>query len=164
MPTASTRSAGPAVEKAASLLDVAALRDIALAELDAALARLSDPVLRRRTRHVVTENDRVLQTVRLLREGRLPEIGPLLTASHASMRDDYEITVPEVDTAVDALLEAGALGARMTGGGFGGCVIGLIEASAVEHARDTVERIYREHGFARPLVFTEQPGEGAHRV
>ena len=151
-------------EKAASLLDVAALREIAVAELDAALARLSDPVLRRRTRHVVTENERVLQTVRLLREGRLPEIGPLLTASHASMRDDYEITVPEVDTAVDALLQAGALGARMTGGGFGGCVIGLIEASAVEDARDTVERIYRERGFAPPLVFTEQPGEGAHRV
>ena len=106
----------------------------------------------------------MLQTVRLLREGRLPEIGPLLTASHASMRDDYEITVPEVDTAVDALLQAGALGARMTGGGFGGCVIGLIEASAVEDARDTVERIYRERGFAPPLVFTEQPGEGAHRV
>jgi galactokinase len=80
------------------------------------------------------------------------------------MRDDYEITVPEVDTAVDALLQAGALGARMTGGGFGGCVIGLIEASAVERARDTVERIYREHDFAQPQVFTEQPGEGAHRV
>ena len=151
-------------EKAASLLDVAALRDIALTDLDAALARLSDAVLRRRTRHVVTENERVLQTVRLLREGRLPEIGPLLTASHASMRDDYEITVPEVDTAVDALLQAGALGARMTGGGFGGCVIGLIEASAVDRSRDTVERIYREHGFAQPFVFTEQPGEGAHRV
>jgi galactokinase len=151
-------------EKAASLLDVAALRDIGPDGLDAALARLPEGVLRRRTRHVVTENDRVLRTASLLRAGRIRDIGPLLTASHASMRDDYEITVPEVDTAVDALLRAGALGARMTGGGFGGCVIGLIDAGNVDAARDAVEQAYRERGFPAAGVSTERAGPGAHRL
>ncbi len=151
-------------EKAASLLDVAALRDIGPDDLDAALARLPDAALRRRTRHVVTENERVLQTVRLLREGRLREIGPLLTESHASMRDDYEITVAEVDTAVDTLVQAGALGARMTGGGFGGCVIALVESDGVEHAADAIAQAYHERGFSPATVFTERAGTGARRV
>ena len=97
-----------------------ALRDVT--DLDAALAALPDDVSRRRVRHVVTENARVLATVAHLRAGRPAAIGPLLTASHASLRDDFEVTVPELDVAVDAALAAGALGARMTGGGFGGCV------------------------------------------
>ena len=109
---------------------VPALRDVAVADLDAALARLDDDEIRRRVRHVVTEDQRVLDTVALLRAGRVREIGPLLTASHASMRDDFEITVPEIDTAVEAALAAGAYGARMTGGGFGGCVLALVDADA----------------------------------
>ena len=151
-------------EKAASLLGVSALRDIGMDDLDRALGQLSDAVLRRRTRHVVTENERVLQTVRLLRDGRLREIGPLLTASHASMRDDYEITVAEVDTAVEALLGAGALGARMTGGGFGGCVIALIDSARVTTGSNAVQRAYRRGGFVPASVFTERPGAGAHPV
>jgi galactokinase len=151
-------------EKAASMLGVTALRDIGRDDLDDALSRLPDATLRRRARHVVTENERVLQTVELLREGRLREIGPLLTASHASMRDDYEITVAEVDTAVEALLGAGAFGARMTGGGFGGCVIALIDAVDVDAARDAVEKAYRERGFAPAVTFTERAGPGAHRL
>ena len=90
-------------------------------------------LLRKRVRHIVTENARVLDVVAALRSGADPRrIGPTLTASHASMRDDFEITVPEVDTAVAAALDAGAHGARMTGGGFGGCVLALVEADAVE--------------------------------
>jgi galactokinase len=149
-----------ACEKAASLLGVRALRDVA--DLDAALRRLPDDVLRRRVRHIVTEDARVLSTVELLRAGRLREIGPLLTASHASMRDDYEITAPEVDTAVDALLGAGALGARMTGGGFGGCVIALVPPSRVTPATNAVQRAYRKAGFAPAGAFTAQPSAGAH--
>jgi galactokinase len=151
-------------EKAASLLGVSALRDIGPDDLDRALGQLTDAALRRRTRHIVTENERVLQTVRLLRDGRLSEIGPLLTASHASMRDDYEITVAEVDTAVEALLGAGALGARMTGGGFGGCVIALIDSARVTIASNAVQRAYRRGGFIPATVFTERAGGGAHRV
>ena len=128
------------------------------------LARLADVVLRRRTRHVVTENERVLQTVEMLRAGQPGDIGPLMTASHWSMRDDYEITVPEVDTAVEVLLDAGALGARMTGGGFGGCVIALIPAGRIGAASEAIERAYQASGFAPAAVFTERAGSGAHRV
>ncbi|WP_048876911.1 galactokinase, partial [Saccharomonospora saliphila] len=104
-----------ACEKAASLLNVRSLREISTDALPEMLPRLADETQRRRVRHVVTENERVLRTVELLRAGETDGIGPLLSASHASLRDDYEVTVPELDTAVEAALGAGALGARMTG-------------------------------------------------
>lgn len=153
-----------ACEAAAEALGVSALRDVAAAGLPAALARLGDPVIRRRVRHVVTENERVTRTVELLRAGRVTEIGPLLTASHASMRDDFEITVPEVDTAVEAALAAGAYGARMTGGGFGGCVLALVDAAAVESTAAAVTDAYARRGFAAPACFTARPGAGARRL
>ena len=150
---------------AAKLLGVVALRDVALDELDDALERLDDDLLRRRVRHVVTENARVLDVVGILRAGADPRrIGPSLTASHESMRDDFEITVPQVDVAVSAALDAGAYGARMTGGGFGGCVLALIDADAVDAAIDAVERRYRAEGFAPPVVFVTQAHDGARRL
>jgi galactokinase len=151
-------------EEAARRLAVPALRDVSADDLDAALERLDDEELRRYVRHVVTEDDRVLSVVRMLDDGRLADIGPLLTASHRSMRDDFRITVPEVDTAVDALLEAGALGARMTGGGFGGCVIGLVPEGSVDAAGDAVRRAFADAGFGEPDLFTAEPSQGAHPV
>ncbi len=151
-------------EAAAAALGVPALRDIPLAGLDAALARLSDPTQRRRVRHVVRENQRVLDTLRLLRDGRVAEIGPLLSASHASLADDFEVTVPELDVAVQAALDAGALGARMTGGGFGGCVLALAPAGGTERLRDAVRRAYQGRGFAAPEFLAATPSAGAHRV
>jgi galactokinase len=151
--------------RGAQALGVTALRDVGVAELDHALARLGDDVLRRRVRHVVTENERVLQVVRLLRSGADPrEIGPLLTASHASMRDDFEITVPQVDTAVEAALAAGAYGARMTGGGFGGCVLALVDADAVTNTEEAVVRAYADAGFHPPTQFLAAASDGARRV
>ncbi|GAA0817114.1 galactokinase [Spirilliplanes yamanashiensis] len=149
-------------EAAAAALGLTALRDVT--DLDAALAALDDDVTRRRVRHVVTENQRVLDTVELLRGGRVREIGPLLTASHASMRDDFAITVPEVDTAVETALTAGAYGARMTGGGFGGCVIALVDADAAETVADAVRRAFADRGFAAPDHFVATPGPGATRL
>ncbi|TDB76643.1 galactokinase [Micromonospora sp. KC723] len=151
-------------EEAAAVLGVPALRDVAVADLDAALPKLPDDETRRRVRHVVTENQRVLDTVALLRAGRAPEIGPLLTASHASMRDDFEITVPEIDTAVEAALTAGALGARMTGGGFGGCVLALVEAASADRVAGAVADAYARHGFTEPATFTILPATGATRL
>ncbi|SBT68878.1 galactokinase [Micromonospora sediminicola] len=151
-------------ERAAATLGVAALRDVPTADLDTALARLDDDETRRRVRHVVTEDQRVLDTVALLRAGRVREIGPLLTASHASMRYDFEITVPEVDTAVEAALAAGAHGARMTGGGFGGCVLALVDADAADTVADAVAAAYAERGFAAPGTLTVQPAGGATRL
>lgn len=151
-------------EEAAKRLGVPALRDVTADGLDDALAELNDDELRRYTRHVVTEDDRVLAVVDLLRAGRLDEIGPLLTASHVSMRDDFRITVPEVDLAVDALHEAGAIGARMTGGGFGGCVIGLVPVDELDAAQDAVRRAFADAGFGEPSLFTATAEAGARRL
>ncbi|KAB1160948.1 galactokinase [Micromonospora sp. AMSO12t] len=151
-------------ERAAGLLGVAALRDVPADGLADALARLDEDETRRRVRHVVTENQRVLDTVALLRAGRVREIGPLLTASHASMRDDFEITVPEIDTAVEAALGAGALGARMTGGGFGGCVLALVDAERADAVAAAVTAAYAERGFTAPGHVTVLPGPGATRL
>jgi galactokinase len=149
-------------EEAARALGVPALRDVT--DLPTALAALPDEVTRRRVRHVVTENQRVLDTVALLRDARPAGIGPLLTASHESMRDDYEITVPEVDTAVSAALAAGAYGARMTGGGFGGCVLALIDEPAADEVTGAVTKAYAAHDFAAPSTFLAVPGPGAARL
>ena len=146
--------------RAAEALGVGTLRDVDPAGLDDALGRL-DEEGQRYVRHVVTENDRVRQVVALLDEGRVPEIGPLLTASHESLRDDYRVTVPELDVAVDALLAAGALGARMTGGGFGGCVIALLPQDRVDPAVEAVRQEFEHHGFGRPEHFVAQPSAGA---
>ncbi|MEV8507501.1 galactokinase [Actinoplanes sp. NPDC051475] len=151
-------------EEAARTLGVAALRDVAADDLDAALARVGDDVTRRRVRHIVTENQRVLDTVALLRSGRIREIGPLMTASHASMRDDFEITVDQVDVAVEAALTAGAYGARMTGGGFGGCVLALIDADRAEATTAAVGQAYAERSFTAPTTWSATPGPGARRL
>ena len=151
-------------EEAARILGVPALRDVSADELDDALGRLTDEVMRRRVRHVVTENQRVLDTVALLRSGRLREIGPLMTASHASMRDDFEITVEQVDVAVEAALTAGAYGARMTGGGFGGCVLALIDADRADPVIAAVTGAYDRHGFKPPTPFVAVPSQGATRL
>ncbi|PZF86895.1 galactokinase, partial [Micromonospora endophytica] len=141
-------------ERAAKQLGVTALRDVPAEQLDDALARLTDDETRRRVRHVVTENQRVLDTVALLRAERVRQIGPLLTASHTSMRDDFAITVPEIDTAVEAALAAGALGARMTGGGFGGCVLALVEAAQADQVAAAVTAAYAERAFTPPTHTT----------
>ncbi len=152
-------------EAGARALGVPALRDISGSALDDALARLEDEVVRRRVRHVVTEDERVLRVVDLLRSGADPRaIGPLLTESHASMRDDFEITVEQVDTAVDEAIAAGAHGARMTGGGFGGCVVALVDSGRVDEVRLAVERAYDAKGFAPPASFVALPRDGARRV
>ncbi|HLR93549.1 MAG TPA: galactokinase, partial [Jiangellaceae bacterium] len=113
--------------QAADQLGVESLRELQDSDHDDVLARLAHaPVNQRRVRHVLSENARVQEAARLMRSGDLDALGPVLTRSHASLRDDYEITVPELDVAVEAALQAGALGARMTGGGFGGSIIALV--------------------------------------
>jgi len=149
-------------EEAARLLGVPALRDVT--DLDAALAHLSDPVMRRRVRHVVTENARVLEAVAILRAGRIVDLAPLLDASHESMRDDFEITVPQVDLAVDVARASGALGARMTGGGFGGCIIALVEAGDSNRIGDEITVKFGAAGYGPPTHFTAVPSAGAERL
>ncbi|MEC5189749.1 MULTISPECIES: galactokinase [unclassified Arthrobacter] len=150
-------------ELGADLLGVAALRDVTVADLAEARGLL-DPVTFRRVRHVVTENDRVLQTVEILRSQGPDQIGSLLDASHASMRDDFEISCPELDLAVDTARGHGAIGARMTGGGFGGSAIALTPVEAEQEVRDAVARAFGKAGFTAPDIFTVTPAAGAERL
>lgn len=150
-------------ERAAKLLGVSQLREITAGDLAAALERLPDDELRRRVRHVVTENDRVVSTVELLRADRVSDIGDLLTASHTSLRDDYAVSCPELDLAVDTALAAGALGARMTGGGFGGSAIALVPAGRVETVGEMITAAFAGHGYATPVLRPVSPAQGARR-
>jgi galactokinase len=154
-------------EQAAEALQVSALRDVPLEGLDARLADIATPVVRRRARHVVTENARVLDAVDVLEEGRPRALGPLLTASHVSMRDDFEITAPTVDLAQQTTLAAGALGARMTGGGFGGCVIALVESTGPagpDAVASAVQAAFQDAGYAPTAHFVAIASDGAHVV
>ncbi|MEV0184483.1 galactokinase [Streptomyces sp. NPDC050625] len=152
-------------EKGAALLGVDALRDIPYAGLDAALARLGDEEeVRRLVRHVVTEDQRVERVVALLESGDTRAIGPVLTEGHASLRDDFRISCPELDLVVDTALTAGALGARMTGGGFGGSAIVLAEATDVDTITKAVEEAFTAANFTAPRVFEAVPAAGARRV
>ncbi|WP_309711148.1 galactokinase [Pseudolysinimonas sp.] len=149
-------------EAGAAALGVPSLRDLAVDDLVRAREVLDD-VTFRRVRHVVTENQRVLDVVRTLRSEGASAIGSLLDASHTSMRDDFEISVPELDLAVETALENGALGARMTGGGFGGAAIALVPIDAVSRIQVAVDGAFAEHGFAAPEVYPVRPSEGAAR-
>lgn len=151
-----------ACERGAAIMGADSLRDVSVDDLPRA-EELMDDVTFRRVRHVVTENQRVLDTVKVLREEGARAIGDLLVASHASMRDDFEISVPELDTAVETALAAGALGARMTGGGFGGAAIALIEQDSVQQVTDAVTAAFSASGFTAPVIFTVTPSAGAHR-
>jgi galactokinase len=150
-------------EKAAAELGVTSLREVPFGSLDAALARLVDPVVRRRARHVVTEIERVRATVALLREDRVEEVGPLFDASHLSMRDDFEISCAELDVAVETATAHGALGARMTGGGFGGSAIAIVPAGAVDQVSEAVAKAFAQHGFDSPSCFAVTASGAAGR-
>jgi galactokinase len=150
-------------ELGAEVLGVKALRDVQVPDLEEA-AGLLDEVTFRRVRHVVTENDRVLQTVDLLAGQGPAAIGPLLDASHASMRDDFEISCPELDLAVEASRANGAIGARMTGGGFGGAAIALTPVGSEQKVRDAVVQAFAGAGFTAPDIFTVTPAAGAMRI
>jgi galactokinase len=157
-----------ACRAAAQVMGVGSLREAALESL----ARLdTEPTLQRRARHVLTENGRVQQSLALLRAasgperaGRLAELGPLLSASHASLRDDFEVTVPHLDVAVEAAERAGALGARMVGGGFGGSVLALVRTDDGEPVAGAVSAAYASRGWNPPRFFHAKPGPGAARV
>lgn len=149
-------------EEAAAILGLTALRDVT--DLEAALAQLTDETMRKRVRHVVTENERVLRALELGRAGDIAGLAPLLDASHASMRDDYEITVPTVDLAVETARKAGALGARMTGGGFGGCIIALTPAGEADRIGQEIADAFAAAEFGSPEWFTAAPAQGAGRL
>ena len=147
------------VEKAAAALGMPSLRDATLAEINTL-----DPELLPRARHIVTEIARVRDAVALLDAGRLSEIGPLLDASHASLAHDYEVSSDELDLACWAARRSGALGARMTGGGFGGSAIALVPLERVNAVTSEVRAAFSEAGYREPEIRGAQPSAGAERV
>ena len=147
-------------ERAAAELGLEHLAD---AGLDASF-KLTDETLKARTRHVLTETARVRGAVSALNRRAWPQLGAILTASHASLRDDFEVSCPELDVAVEAAVEAGALGARMTGGGFGGSVIALVPLADVAKVRERVEARFSAHQWPQPETFVVHASDGAHRV
>jgi galactokinase len=153
-----------ACEEAARELGLARLADLVEADLPAALDRLADDELRRVVRHVVTETARVGEVADLLRSGRLAETGPALLASHVSMRDDFRISVPELDLVVSAAVDAGALGARMTGGGFGGSAVVLCPAGTSTDVGEAVHRAFLAAGFGPPGLLPVTASAAASQV
>ncbi|MBC7640454.1 MAG: galactokinase, partial [Rhodoferax sp.] len=131
--------------------------------VDEVLARLDDPVQRRRTRHVLTEVGRVLDVVALLDRGAVEAIGPHLDASHASLRDDFVVSCLELVLAVASARDARALGARMTGGGFGGSAIALVAADQPEVVARAVAGASAAAGVAAPRFLVADPSPGATR-
>ena len=149
-------------EAAAKLLGVPSLRDVSVKGLEEAKESLED-VVYKRARHVVTENDRVTQTVELLSSSGPKAIGQLMIESHVSMRDDFQISISELDIAVETAIAEGAIGARMTGGGFGGAAIALVESEKVDSLTTAVLEKFLEHGFQKPEIFKVTADEGAKR-
>ncbi|MGA8986477.1 galactokinase [Aeromicrobium sp.] len=147
-------------ERAAAELGVEWLSE---ATLDATV-RLTDDILKARTRHVLTETARVRGAVHAIKRRSWVQLGTILTASHASLRDDFQVSCLELDVAVEAALEAGAVGARMTGGGFGGSAIALLPLDTVAAVRERVEARYASHQWPAPEIFVAHAADGAHRV
>lgn len=160
-------------EQAAAILGAANLREVADAvnaaddpqrALADVLARLDDGTMRRRVRHVVTEIGRVDRFVDAFARGDMRQAGALFDASHDSLRDDYEVTVPELDTAVDVARAEGAYGARMTGGGFGGSIIALVDTGASEGVAQAIADEFDRRGFRAPRALPAHAAAAARRV
>lgn len=147
-------------EHAAEFLGVPSLREVAADTLPESLDSLPGS-LRPIVRHVVTENQRVRASVAELRAGQYAELGPLMLASHRSLRDDYQVSCRELDLAVDTAVAAGALGARMTGGGFGGSAIALVPSEARERVDHRILSEFQQNGFSTPRLITAVPAAGA---
>ncbi|GAA2750298.1 galactokinase [Amnibacterium kyonggiense] len=161
--TGGYRDRRDACERGAAAMGVAALRDLSVDDLPRA-QELLDDVTFRRVRHVVTEDARVLESVAALKAGDLVRFGELMDASHVSMRDDFEISVPQLDAVVEAAQAAGAVGARMTGGGFGGCAIALLPADEADALAADVLQVFAERGWREPVSFTVIPSDGARAL
>ncbi len=149
-------------ERGASIMGVSSLRGLTRADLSRAQSLLSD-VDFRRVRHIVTENQRVLDSIDALQAGDMARFGELLLASHDSMAHDFEISIEELDLAVEVAMKTGAIGSRMTGGGFGGAAIAVIDKALLTTLEKNCKAAFSAKGYLEPKVFAVVPSEGAKR-
>jgi galactokinase len=148
-------------EAAASFFGVPALRDVDVATFDARQNEL-DTVTRKRACHVVTENARTLEAAELLERGDVKGVGTLMDQSHISLRDDFEVSRPELDAMVDiARRQPGCYGARMTGAGFGGCAVALVAREQADAFARAVAEVYTEAVGLRPAIYVCAASQGA---
>jgi len=147
-------------ESVVGKLGIRSLRELTMEQLENSRGSLTETEYVR-ARHAVTEMKRVLDCVQALSDSDFAKVGELINQSHASLRDDYTVSCPELDTAVDAALAAGALGSRMVGGGFGGSAIALIQASKTTETIKAIEKGFSSKGFKAPRFFTSLPSQGA---
>jgi galactokinase len=150
-------------ERAAADLGVTSLREVQDRGVSV-LVGVTDPVDARRARHILTDNQRVLDVVAALGQSDFGAIGEILTASQESMRDDFGITTAHIDLIADTAVRSGALGARMTGGGFGGCVIALVPDEAVDPVSDAVRQAVADAGYNEPTIARTHAGQGAEQL
>ena len=150
-------------ESVAAKLGIKSMRELTMEQLDSSRHLITETEYIR-ARHAVTEMKRVLDCVEALSIGDFVKVGQLINASHVSLRDDYTVSCPELDTAVDASLAAGALGSRMVGGGFGGSAIALIQASKTTQTIRAVEKAFADKKFKAPRFFTSLPSQGAELI
>ena len=147
-------------ESVVAKLEITSLRELSMEQLENSRGLLTDTEFVR-ARHAVTEMKRVLECVEALSNSDFEKVGQLINQSHTSLRDDYTVSCPELDTAVEAALAAGALGSRMVGGGFGGSAIALIQASQTSETIKAVEKAFSSKGFKAPRFFNSLPSQGA---
>ena len=147
-------------ESVVAKLGISSLRKLSMEQLENSRGLLTETEFVR-ARHAVTEMKRVLECVEALSNSDFEKVGQLINQSHTSLRDDYTVSCPELDTAVEAALAAGALGSRMVGGGFGGSAIALIQASKTTETIKAVEKAFSSKGFKAPRFFTSLPSQGA---
>jgi galactokinase len=151
-------------ESAAQTLKVPALRDTTMGALEAARAQM-EPVVFRRARHVVSENERTLRAAQAIQASDWPTVGQLMYDSHASLRGDYEVSCPELDAVVDIVQKignnGGVIGCRMTGGGFGGCAVSLVRADAVSSITRALDSAYERRAGRQAIIFSSRPAAGA---
>ncbi|WP_445002582.1 galactokinase [Exiguobacterium alkaliphilum] len=153
-----------ALSRLQTVLSIKSLGELTPETFEAAKSVIGDDILVKRARHAVYENARTLQALDALKENRLADFGQLMNASHVSLRDDYEVTGMELDTLVEAAWANGAIGARMTGAGFGGCAIALVRNADIESFEQTVSDRYKnEVGYA-PTFYVASIGAGAHEL
>jgi galactokinase len=150
-------------ESVVAKLGITSLRELTMDQLEGSRALINETEYVR-ARHAVTEMKRVLDCVEALNASDFEKVGQLINQSHISLRDDYTVSCPELDTAVDAALSEGALGSRMVGGGFGGSAIALIQASKTTETIGAIEKAFSSKGFKAPRFFTSLPSQGAELI
>ena len=147
------------------VIDIKTLGDLSESEFDKNADAIKDPVNRKRAKHAVYENSRTIRAVHALRSGEIEAFGKLMNESHVSLRDDYEVSCPEVDILVEEAWKVeGVIGSRMTGGGFGGCTVSIVKNAHIDEFKDRISRVYREKTGLDAAFYIADAADGARRL